>query len=472
MWPNTNAFDDSAKYVMQNNDKQMRDISVASKMKWESPKSRSIGLFTDLRLFSEALELASQHEYITTRYLIEELAQRVKGLLPVERQSSRGMKDLIRECKGFGWLRPIYQGVKPIDAARYRITPEGEKASKLFHENERHFLRRLTAKMQGLYVIPGWFVYRLWTINPKGQGEVIIPAPHRDWSTRSREWEDNVWTNELSEQSERSLNIAKTVCTGAFPIEAQEWIGKVRKAWDRLSNLKQRKVAKPPLKKLAEEKGRMKTYKPRLRLAMAMREAAVKHLFSNKPPNCPDSDFNQRKDPLAPRTYMAWCPRLEALEFIFYTDVHPSVPGRLIFPTSVFREDTPTKSFERLDDISSPDGKRLCLHRPSWEVMRERFSKTLVQEHQNAYTRGGSLYVPLLDLRDEVCRQLRLSAASFDDFMERALRESLKPESKLSVSVETDIREDQRSAHRLIRRPVLLGGTPHSLIAITEIQNT
>jgi len=441
-------------------------------MTWKSPESHSIGLFTDLRLFSEALELASEHEYITTRYLIEELAQRVKGLLSVEKQSPRGMGDLIRECKVFGWVQPIYRGYKPVDGTRYKITQEGEKALELYRRDERYFLRHLTAKMHELYIIPGWFVYRLWAINPKGQGEVVIPSPPRDWSTQSRKWEDKTWTLELSTQTSKSLNVAKSVCPGAFPIELEEWISKVKEAWDRLSNLKQKKVAKPPRKKSSEEKGKMKTYKPRLRLAMAMREAAVKHLFSNKLPNRTESDFNQRKDPLAPRTYMAWCPRLEGLEFIFYTDVHPLVPGRLIFPTSVFREDLPTKSFERLDDIRSPDGKTLCLHQPSWEVMRERFLKILVQEHQNAYTRGGSLYVPLLDLRDEVCRQLRLSAASFDDFIERALRESLRPESKLSISVETDIREDQRSAHRLIRRPVLISGTPHSLIAITEIQDT
>jgi hypothetical protein len=102
--------------------------------------------------------------------------------------------------------------------------------------------------------------------------------------------------------------------------------------------------------------------------------------------------------------------------------------------------------------------------------MKAHFLDILVQEHQRAYTRVGSLYVSLQDVRDEVCRQLRLSAACFDDFMDRALRESLRPDSRFSISVETDIREDQRSAHRLIRRPVWVGGTPHSLIAITEIR--
>jgi len=315
-------------------------------------------------------------------------------------------------------------------------------------------------------------VYRLWAINPKGQGEVVIPSPPRDWSTSSREWENKNWTEELSEQTIKSLVIIKTVCSGAFPITEEDWIGKVKEAWDRLSNLKRRAVAKPPPKKKSGKKGKMKTYTPRLRLAMAMREAAVKHLFSNTPSNCSDPDFPVKKDPLAPRTYMAWCPRLEALEFIFYTDAHPLVPGRLIFPTSVFRKDMPAKSFERLDDIRSPDGQTLYLHRPTWEVLKERFFKILFQEHQKAYARGGSLYVPLLDVRDEVCRQLRLSAAIFDDFMDKALRNSLKPNSHLSISVETDIREDQRSAHRLIRRSVLLSGTPHSLIAITKIQDS
>ena len=438
-------------------------------MTWSKPESRSIGLFTDLRLFSEALELASQHEYITKNYLMEELAQRVKGLLTVEKQSSRGIEDLIRESKSFGWLIQTKRGIKETAEFKYSITGSGKRVIKIYHESKQSFLKILTAKMHELYTIPGWFVHRLWTINPQGQGEVVIPIPPRNWSSPSMKWRDNKWTHNLKEQTVRGLTDINRVCKGSFPVKEDDWILQVKFAWERLSNLKQRKVSQTSGEKLPSEKRKIETYKPRLRLAMAMREAAVKLLFSSIPPNSKKSEFTTKKDPLAPRTYMAWCPRLEALALIFYTDVHPLIPGRLIFPTSVFRKDAPTKSFEPFDSIQTPDGEKLYLHRPSWESMRERFLRILEQEHQKAYARRGSLYVPLLDLRDEVCRQLRLSADDFDEFIGMLLRESLRSDSRMSISVETDIREDQRSAHRLIRRPVVINGTPHSLIAITGV---
>lgn len=438
---------------------------------WSTPKSRDVGLFTDLRLFSEALELASEQAFITKHYLIEELPQRVRGLLFVERQGSRGVEHLIRELRSFGWLRPIGASPKSLDSTKYFLTDEGKQARKQFKYNERDFLRLLTAHMHRLYTIPGWFVHRLWTINPKGQGEVVIPAPPPDWRPSSREWEDKAWTEELGIQTKESLQIINNVCLGAFPIEEKLWIDSVEEAWNRLSNLKQRKVTRPSNEAVGKAKERMKTYTPRRRLAMAMREAAVKLLFSSKPPSSDEPDFWMSKEPLLPRTYMAWCPRLEALELIFYTDVHPLVPGRLIFPTSVFRSFAPANAYEKLDTIRNPDEEPLWLHRPEWELMRNSFFSVLIQEHQRAYARVGSLYVPLLDVRDEVCRQLRLSAACFEYFIEKALRESLRPDSKWSISVETDIREDQRSAHRLIRRPVWINGTPHSLIAIAEVRD-
>jgi hypothetical protein len=188
--------------------------------------------------------------------------------------------------------------------------------------------------------------------------------------------------------------------------------------------------------------------------------------------NASEPDFQKNDVPLAPRTYMAWCPRLESLELIFYTDVHPLIPGRLLFPTSVFKDEmTGNSQYEVINMINDPSGKLLNLHQPNWNSIRELFFNTLIQEHQRSYSRVGSLYVSLLDVRDEVCRQLRISAACFDTFIEKALRESIRSETDVSISVETDIREDQMSAHRLIRRPVWIEGIPHSLIAITIVED-
>ena len=443
---------------------------------WESPKkSFNTGLFTDLKLFSEAMEIAKEQGYVTKKILIDELPQRVKGLLFVKNQSSRGIEDLIRELRMFNWLKSyyshqtLYNYSKFNETAKFDLTNEGSKAYDLSKNDNKAFQRLLTIKMHDCYKIPGWFINRLWIINSEGQGEIVIPAPKKEWKPKSREWDNKTWTEELKEQAKQTFNAITKVSECIFPIDFYLWLDAVEKAWIRLSNAKQKKVAKQPRSNKNEKsKEKVKTFKPRRRLASAMQEATVKLLFSNIPPNSIKKDFSNNKEPISPRIYNAWCPRLEKLELLFYTDNHPLIPGRLIFPTSVFKKNALNDEFEVLDKIKNLKDEKLCLHKPKWINIRSKFLSILKQEHQRLYNRIGSLYVSLLDVRDEVCRQLRLSASNFDIFIKIAFVESLKQETNISMSIETDVREDQRGAHRLVRRPVYIDGIPHSLIAITE----
>ncbi|MFQ5436131.1 MAG: hypothetical protein ACE5FD_14760, partial [Anaerolineae bacterium] len=144
---------------------------------WRTPQSRSVGLFTDLRLFSEALEIVSERGIINRQVLEDELPQRLQGLMFVERQSKRAANDLIRELRNFYWIWPVNGSKRPSDTANYKLIPDGETALNLSKTNKRDFLRELTTQMQKLYTIPGWFVDRLWTINPSRQGEVVVPTP-------------------------------------------------------------------------------------------------------------------------------------------------------------------------------------------------------------------------------------------------------------------------------------------------------
>ncbi len=74
---------------------------------WRKPNSRSVGLFTDLRLFSEALEIVSERGIINRQILEDELPQRLQGLMFVESQSKRAANDLIRELRSFHWIWPV-----------------------------------------------------------------------------------------------------------------------------------------------------------------------------------------------------------------------------------------------------------------------------------------------------------------------------------------------------------------------------
>ena len=425
--------------------------------RWDKPKSRNVGLFIDLSLYSEALKITAERGSITASFLRQELSQRTRGLLFVEKQSKRVAKDLVRELYEFKWLQRANGSGQSIENAMYKLTPGGDEILGLTDHQVR---RRLAVAMHKRFIIPGWFISRLWKINPAGQGEVVLPSPPRDWRPKARPWEEKDWTSDLTTQVLKASEMAQSVCPGSFPIDDDILVQAVIKAWEHLGTWKQ--------KKRADASGKISTFSPRSRLTLAMRNAAVNILFDIAPPGHQEQDIwtKANKSPLFPRTFRVWCPRLADLELIFYTDRHPDVVGRLIFPTAVFRREAPQPPFEKLKDIQNPDKDFLWLYQPEWEHQGELFLKTLIQTHRLISRRVGTMYISLLDVRDEVCRQLRLSAALFDRFLARAFRESLRPGAARSISIESDIREDQRSGSGLVRRPVWIARVPYSLIAI------
>ena len=424
---------------------------------WGKPKSRNVGLFIDISLYSEALKITAERGSITASFLRQELSQRTRGLLFVEKQSERVAKDLVRELYEFKWLKRTNGSGQSIENILYKLTPGG---SEILGLTEHKVRRRLAIEMHKRFIIPGWFISRLWKINPAGQGEVVLPSLPRDWQPKARPWEEKEWTGDLATQVLKASMMAQSVCPGSFPIDDDTLVQAVIKAWERIGKWEQ--------KKSATGSGKITTFSPRRRLALAMRNAAVKILFSVVPPGLqkPDISTKANKPPLFPRAFHVWCPRLADLELIFYTDRHPDVVGRLIFPTAVFRREAPHPPFENLKDIQNPDKDFLWLYQPEWENRGELFLDTLVKTHRLISRRVGTMYISLLDVRDEVCRQLRLSASLFDKFLARAFRESLRPEAVWSISIESDIREDQRGGSGLLRRPIWIDRVPYSLIAI------
>jgi len=428
---------------------------LVEKTLWKQPSSYNVGLFTDLTLYAEALQLAEERGLVTAPLLQQELSQRFLRLLLVKRQSPRVAKQLVRELRQFGWLKAAEGLPRPPANAPHVLTPEGRNALAEAQRDKRTFRRHLTVCMHQVYIVPGWFVARLWQINSEG-GEVIVPAPIAGWKPESRKWADWEWDDSLREQTIETARQARLASETAFPVDEDDWLPHVQRAWSRLSSLSPR-----------TPQSRKPSYQPRRRLAHAMREAAINLLFGPIPYRGCRPDFPGHRKPLQPRTFMAWCPRLESLELLFYTDWHPGVPGRLLFPASVFRSSRAHERFEKVPEIVDPEGRYLYLHQPQWSVMRDAFWATLATTHRRVSLKARSLYVSLLDVRDEVCRQLRLSAITFDEFLDNALREP--PRSDFSISLETDIREEQRSGYGLLRRPVYIRGVPHALIAVARL---
>ena len=423
---------------------------------WNEPTSRDVGLFSDLTLFAEALNLAAERSAVTVAVLEGELEQRVRGHTLIRPPSSRVAYQLMRELRDFRWLIPCETPRGHLNSASYVLTSDGEDARATWRTDRRRFRRLLAEKMHAQYVVPGWLIDRLWRINPKGQGEVIIPAPMRDWKPRSKRWDQNAWTKQLADQASRSAENARTVSKGSFPVSDSDWIDAVRHAWQYLSTLH-------PKNRQAED------YRPRHRLMLAMHEGATRLLFNCQPYGETIPDFPGHKPPMPPRYFKAWCPRLMALELLVYSDTYRCVNGRLIFPTAVFRTAAPQSRFESIELIRHPDDRVLALHHPEWRLTRDDFWKAVVEAHRKTSLAVKSLYVSLLDVRDSVCRQLRLSADLFDEFLTKGLRELPREGFAYSVSVETDIREDQLTGPGRQRRPIFIGGVPHTLIAVAEL---
>lgn len=408
---------------------------------------------SDLRLFYEALVFIDNYDLVTRKQLKDQMSSRVKGLKLVKHHSDTGTENLIKELKAFGWIMAERPSLEKSEHGLYMLTNEGVQVLKSYKRDKREFLNLLIQKMHKEYAIPGWFIDRLWRLNPEGQGQIIIPTPLKNWNPKSRDWNDHHWDNEFQEQVIKTYDAVVKIDANSFPVQKEQWVNEVKNAWDRMGNLKKRKDVDA------------QKFAPKSRLTLAMKEATVGLFFGNYSPTLDQNDFSGNKTPLAPRTYMAWCPRLEELELIFYTDYNSVVPGRLIVPVSVFKTKRRLVEYEYVEGITNLVGESLALHRPTWDRFRKLYTDTLYRVYTDRFLRSKSLYVSIQNVRDEVCRQLRISASCFEDLLAMAIEDSLHRKINMTISIETDVREDQRKQRE--RRPVNVNGKFCSLIAIT-----
>lgn len=428
---------------------------------WATPKSRDFGALADPAVYAETLEIAKKEGVVSAAKLrssVQGLRQRLRRLSLVENPSITSVTGVLKNLTEFGWLIASDPG-----GPQFRLTKIGEEVASQLMIAPDGFRRRLVIALHDRYVIPGWMISRLHLLNPSGQGEVVLPSPSKQWQPSSRRWEDSGWTADLEEQARAAVDIANSVFPGSFPIELDKWLAYTRSEWVEIGR-RQSKM---------QEKRNPTQFAPRERLTQAMREASIALLFSNTQPGSRICDFVEDvKAPLSRRSFQAWCPRLDDFELMFYTDSHPNISGRLLFPCSTYRRNGRSLEYEPLTGIEDPKGRTLHLHRPNWDQVEDRFLRVLMDSYGRISKSAGSLYVSLLDVRDEVCRRLRLSSLLFDNMLTRAYRETISvqalPEFPLTISLESDVRPEQRTGHGLLRRPVYIDGIAHSLIALAS----
>lgn len=416
---------------------------------WNRPELYGVGQFTDLRLYGEALRLALSKGILSIDILQTELPQRIKGLLLVEGLGTRAIVDLIREMQRFGFIRKIATD-------KYTITNAGTNYANLEMANATYAKDILLRKTQEIFVTPAWFINRMWKWNPQGQGQLVIPTPIKEWTTAPRHWDDSEWTSDLEEVCRATYNRIQQVVPGAFPVSIDNWLNDIRQEYEREGTLKPRQ--KRPLGKAKAK------YNPRARLSNVMKNVSVRLIFSKTDPQTNIDDFANVRSQMTHRSFMIWCPRLESFGLIFYTDYKPEIPGRLIFPTSVFKNKGNYNNYIEKESLVTPDGQTLYAFYPSWENYKDIFKKTLFEVYEYFYNQQRIIYISLQDIRDEVCRQLRIPPSLFEKFLLNIYKSSLRKEIEYSISLETDLRQDMKV--QVNRRGIYMNGILYTLIAI------
>ncbi len=427
---------------------------------WRFNKNHSVGLFTDMNLYYEALYIAITKGFINVNLLEKNLLQRVIGLKYIDTFKKSAFQGLLRELNKF---KLVYK-----EGNDFYNTQSGLSLYQLYKISIEKYHDVLLERMNREYGIPGWFIYRLWSINPKGQGQIVVPSPIKTWKPVKRKWNENAWIEELKNVAEETYFQINRKLPGSFPMPMDRWISSLKIEYERLGKRKQRRVSK----NLTPDTDRkLEFFSPRARLTLAMKDVAVNFLFANKYLTNANNDFIPTKInrlPINSRTFMVWCPRLETFELIYYSDYFLDIPGRVIFPCSVFSPEGIMNNFEPLNFINSPKKEILFKHKPEYSFFQAEFINTLNECYQTIYNREGIIYVSLQEVRDMVCRLLRISAARFERFLELSFRASVKREINIAIALETDIREDQQSGSQIQRRPVFINNIPHSLIAVKK----
>lgn len=418
-------------------------------MMWPSPKLFGVGQFVEMRLYSLALTIAKSFGYITIELLQQEIPERIKGLIVVNSISKRSYDDLIRELLYFGFLKK-----NKLDSV-YSITEEGDRYLDLLAFDDNRAKDLLLAKTQEVFVTPGWFINRLWELNPQGQGQIVIPTPLRSSTLPTRTWDDYKWNNQVGTTTVETYNQIQKALPGSFPIDYEIWENKVRNEYERLGTLKPKTRKRSP------------HFSSRKRLSLAMQNVSVKHFFSKINPCTGELDLpdNKRSD-MTHRAFMIWCPRLEFFNLLVYTDYFDAIPGRLVYPISRFKDVKHYSGYSEKAFIENPAYQCLYIYHPSWDFIKDIFITVLYNVYQKLYQEQWIIYVSIQDIRDEVCRQLRISPADFELFLSKAYQCSLKREIEYSISLETDLRLDMKV--QLNRRGVIVEKKLYTLIAIKK----
>jgi len=164
-------------------------------------------------------------------------------------------------------------------------------------------------------------------------------------------------------------------------------------------------------------------------------------------------------------TFNIWVERGKQLGILQSTEFFPGVNGRMVYPTSIIREEVKNNDFKKV--FSYSNNEKLFLHDPKWNENQELFVETLHSSYfELRKNRNNNLFVNLTDLREKVCYKLRIPTFVFDNYLNKTYLLNIKGHLKIQISLEADRLPQETSAMYLKREPVLINGKYKNIISI------
>lgn len=146
------------------------------------------------------------------------------------------------------------------------------------------------------------------------------------------------------------------------------------------------------------------------------------------------------------------------------TEFFPDFSGRIVYPTSIISKVVNNEDFMKVYEY--PNGEMLFIHKPNWDINKDKFVETLLDEYLILQKTRKTHFINLLDLKERVCFKSRLPNFVFDDFLEKSYNLNLKGELKIQISLEADKLPQETNAMYLRREPILVNGKYKNIIAL------
>ncbi len=170
------------------------------------------------------------------------------------------------------------------------------------------------------------------------------------------------------------------------------------------------------------------------------------------------------KCPDAMSTFDLWVYRAKQIGVIHATELHPSVNGKLVYPTSVVLDNTNSVDFHSV--YTYPDHHHLYLHEPSDTSFQEDFVDALVKGYFDLRRAVRNYFVNLSALRELVCFHLKISAFWFEKTLNEIYRLNLSGQLQIRISLEVDKLPEETNAMYMKHEPVMVDGSYRNIIAI------